>query len=348
MNNLDLIVFNYRMDENDQVFSHQLQVVNCLATKFQNVTVISAKVGSYLVPNNVQVIDIGWKEGQSFKNAFRFLLKSIPIVVKHRNGIIFSHMTERFSILITPFARVLRIKHVLWYAHAKQNPFLWAAYIGVNQIVSSTTGSFPFQGKKITYIGQGINTKDFIARKPASSIKLDNLIHIGRLDKSKNIVSIIEFADKLRHSNQKLTLTIIGKHINIEDSDYISNLQILLASNQDWVNYFPGLPRRNIPEYLSLADLFVHLFEGSLDKTLIEATLTGIPVLTVNKEYLRIFGSWSQNSTNKISLESEYSSLHGCSLDSLNLELERRLIIAREFHGFDQWCQNLSATLCKS
>jgi len=336
------------MDENDQVFSHQLQVVNCLATKFRNVTVISAKVGSYLVPNNVQVIDIGWKEGQSFKNTFRFLLKSIPILVKHRNGVIFSHMTERFSIIILPFSRILRIKHVLWYAHAKPNPFLWAAYIGVNQIVSSTTGSFPFQGKKISYIGQGVNTRDFNVRKPASSTKLDNLIHIGRLDKSKNIYGIIEFAEKLRHSNRKLTLTIIGRHINKGDSDYISDLQILLESNQEWVKYFPGLPRRIIPEHLSRADLFVHLFEGSLDKTLIEATLTGIPVITVNKEYLRIFGSWSQNSANKISLESEYSSLRNCSLESLNLELERRLIIAREFHGFDRWCQNLTATLCKS
>ncbi len=48
---------------------------------------------------------------------------------------------------------------------------------------------------------------------------------------------------------------------------------------------------------LQTYDCFIHSFQGSLDKTIVEATFLGLPVITINNEYRNIFGSW--NLTNK-------------------------------------------------
>jgi glycosyltransferase involved in cell wall biosynthesis len=348
MKKLDLIIFNYRMDENDLVFSHQLQVVNALAGNFQNVIVVTGKTGEFSVPNNVKVFSSNWQEGRNLRNALNFLHVSVPIILGNRGAVLFSHMTERFSILVLPLTKLLRIRHVLWYAHANKNPLLRIIYLGVNIVLTSTNGSFPFRGRKITCIGQGVSTKDFQPCSQSMSLKFQRLIHVGRLDKSKNILGIIDFSNKLRKSTPDLKLTIVGRHINLGDKVYVSALQALLLSNKKWIRYIPGSPRSEIPELLSQSDLFVHMFKGSLDKTLIEATLSGIPVITLNSEYINVFGTWSTSHGAELNLEDEYASLRQLDLDDLILELSRRLKIAQDFHGFDRWCEKVTDILYQS
>ena len=349
MDKSDLIILNYRMDENDQVFSHQLQLVSSLAANFRHVKVISAKTGKYSVPENVRVYSVNWQEGHHLSNIFNFLRLSIPVITRNRKAILFSHMTEQFTVLVLPLTLLLRVKHVLWYAHADRNLSLRIVYFGVSKIVTSTVGSFPFPGRKITYIGQGVSTSDFQPGDRATSLDFTKFIHIGRLDKSKNILGIINFCKALRNSSPGLRLTLVGKHIKVDDTNYMADVQRELFLNRDWIDFHPGSPRGEIPAFLQKSDLFVHLFEGSLDKALIEATLSGIPVLTINKEYVRIFGKWN-NSTNseELTLVNEYLSLKNLSLENLKLELDRRLKIAQDSHGFDMWCQKLTGILYES
>ena len=40
-------------------------------------------------------------------------------------------------------------------------------------------------------------------------------------------------------------------------------------------------------------DVFIHSFDGSLDKVLIEALAGGIPIVTTNLAFKEIFGSWA-------------------------------------------------------
>ena len=83
-------------------------------------------------------------------------------------------------------------------------------------------------------------------------------------------------------------------------------------------------------------DVFIHAFQGSLDKTLIEATLAGLPVITINNEYLNEFGTWSQRNTS-IDLDNEFSAFMSSPNDQIAKLCKTRQQIAITKHSFDQW-----------
>jgi hypothetical protein len=55
------------MDEKSQVFSHQVDLVNQLAKKYDKVSVLTASAGFHQVLSNVEVISFNWIEGKIFK-----------------------------------------------------------------------------------------------------------------------------------------------------------------------------------------------------------------------------------------------------------------------------------------
>jgi hypothetical protein len=106
-----------------------------------------------------------------------------------------------------------------------------------------------------------------------------------------------------------------------------------------------------VSNILNSHDVFVHAYEGSLDKALIEATLAGIPVITANREYIRIFGSWSS----EIDADSELSvsqmiTREWVALASMNCRDERkerlrRAHLAQKFYTEKIWLDNFFQVL---
>jgi hypothetical protein len=58
---------------------------------------------------------------------------------------------------------------------------------------------------------------------------------------------------------------------------------------EGWLNFEPTLSHEKIPEALSSSDLFIHAFQGSLDKTTVEAVLIGLPLISINSEVNKFF-----------------------------------------------------------
>jgi hypothetical protein len=94
-----------------------------------------------------------------------------------------------------------------------------------------------------------------------------------------------------------------------------------------------------IPNLLKGFNLFLHAFDGSLDKTLVEATMAGLPVATLNIEYLEIFGCWGTGV--EIGLESEISAITNMPRATLAKELVRRRKLAVESHSIENWVKQL-------
>ena len=84
---------------------------------------------------------------------------------------------------------------------------------------------------------------------------------------------------------------------------------------------------------------------GSLDKTLIEATLSGLPVVTTNPEYLENFGSWIGSDGS--SLKEEFLALLTYTRDELANELKRRRDIAANHHSLENWAKQVNQLLNK-
>jgi glycosyltransferase involved in cell wall biosynthesis len=214
----------------------------------------------------------------------------------------------------------------------------------VTGIVTSTTGSCPLTGKDVHTIGQSIDNEKFLPVK-FDSLNFDNLIHIGRFDKSKNIDYLIATAEGLRTSFPSLKLTIVGSPANDESQSWADELieESKVRVSDGWLHFKGSIPREQFPIEASKNGCFFHGYLGSLDKTLIESTMMCIPVVTTNLEYINIFGSWSN--MEHPNLEDEYRALRKQSQDKIEQELRRRLEIALNRHSLGNWIEQLSKIL---
>ena len=343
MNSTNLLVINYAMDEKHQVFSHQIDLVNKLASHFDSVTVLTGHVGVCRVSDNVQVINFKWVAGKRVLSLLRFLSIFLKTVIKNRYSVLFSHMTSTHSAFISPITKLIRLKHYLWYAHTSDGVFLRVSKLLSNGIITSTSGSCPLKGKKIHLIGQSIDKNKF-EKQQQVHYPVKNFIHTGRLDPSKNIDQIIEGVDSLRKCYPELTLEIVGSPSSDLYKQYSQDLISKFSSHpyNSWLKFTPYIPREDLPKFLRGKDGFIHSFKGSLDKTLVEATFSGLPVITINREYLTIFGSWeSSHNYDDLTLESEALVLFKKSEDEINREIDRRYALAESQHEVTGWVDRL-------
>jgi hypothetical protein len=340
-----LLVINYSMNENDPLLSHQIEAVRSLSRTFSQVMVITSNLGPALLPSNVTVKDLKWSQRSVAGNTFNFFRVILPLIIR-RDVVIFSHMTDVQAALIAPVAKILGVKHYQWYAHATFSRYLKWSRVWVNGVITSTSGSCPIAGKKVFPIGQAIipESFEFIARQQN---KLTKALHVGRFDPSKNIHLIAETCIMISKNETPITFTQIGnpttdlarryaKSFELEYADLIENQVIMVK---------PSILRTEIASYMAANDFFIHAYVGSLDKTLIEATLSGLPVITLNPEYQSQFGTWS-GLTNP-NLYSEYMALKNLDTAELNIELERRRLVCEREHSLENWTGKLTTILSK-
>lgn len=327
---------NYSMDRNDYLLSHQQEAVLELAKHFSQVEVITARAGESILPSNVIVHNVGWNSAHSIRSLTRFIAIFSKTLFVFRPNVIFSHMTDMQSAIVSPFVRLLKIRHVLWYAHKSQSKYLFFANLFVNEIVTSTPGSCPISSMKVSTIGQAINPKFFYPQSKHSG-KLEKFLHIGRLDPAKRADYIINSVEIMRKTNPKISLSLYGS-VGNKNSELWADQIHLMATSEDkssWLSILPGIRRAEVPALVSSHDLFIHAYLGSLDKTLVEATFIKIPVITENPEYLSIFGSWS--GIESPSILQEYDYIKSLNPEQISIILEERYQLAYNHHSINNW-----------
>ena len=339
----NLLVLNYVMDRTHPALSHQVDVVEGLAQHFETVTVLTGSNSYSPGYPNIKVISSDWTQGKNLHNVLKFYFRFFLVIRRKRYSSVFSHMTLVQSSLIAPILRILNIKHFVWYAHAKKTLFLSWTYFWSNAIITSTRGSCPLQGKKIIYLGQSVDPVQFTQRNNLG-FPLTKCVHVGRMDQSKNLGEIISTVDELRVKFPVLTLTLVGNPSTPDSIEYLTDLQDSWkkAMNSGWLTFEHALPRAQLPEKLHENDIFIHAFSGSLDKSLVEATLTGMPVVTINREYINEFGSWKNGG---YSLKSELTTLLEKSEDEVKREVNTRVLHGVKNHSFTTWILRLTSIL---
>ena len=340
-----LIVLNYAMDSRDPIFSHQVEVVRKLAPYFSKVEVVT---NSYSedepLPQNVQVHVVGWHYRRKVRNVLRFIKtfrdaqKGLPFPV------IFSHMTEVQSAIIAPYARFKGIPHYLWYAHTSKSTYLRLCHFFTSAIITSTPGSCPIRSNKVIPIGQGIDEAQFpnLFRRDKKERESLTSITVGRVDPSKKVDELLRFVCEGVFRNYFESFFVIGtasKGNEAYEATLHKKYQTEVYSSK--VRFVGAVTRNEISNYLRKSDLFLHAFNGSLDKSLVEATLSGIPVITTNAEYHKEFGTWTSHPNKDLSLEEELSSF----LKKRDWEVAEILNSRRQIglvkHSLSQWIESL-------
>ena len=347
---MNLIIVNYSMSSNSLVFSHQRDTAIALSRHFETVTVFTSEVSSEALPENLNVKLIKWRPNSPILNLFAVLTTLVPHLSSNRNAIVFTHMADVHAALISPFTCLLGMRHVLWYAHATNSLFLNFASFFVNKIVSSTSGScnLGINTFKVQLINQGINQNDFPFQIP-KLLKMNKLFYYGRLDQSKNIHLFPSLIEMLTSKKSNFTIDIFGQPTSKQPEKYIVDLKLhpIVCNANSKVKFHGPIERKQIPWAVSNFGVFVNLFSGSLDKTLIEATFMGKSVVTWNQEYCRAFGTWSGMPVAETLefIAHEIYAIESLSASSLSAELQRRLNIGIKLHSFDGWVVRLVSVL---
>ena len=291
-----MLVLNYVMDEENQLLSHQAEIVNLIAREFNHISVLTGRIGKVDIPSNVTLKSYSWVRGKKICNILN-LIKSFMLIKKSNDiSVIFSHMTLMQSLIILPLTKYLRIKHYLWYAHKSKNMYLQLSYRFFDGLITSTRDSCPVKNGKVYPIGQTINAEKFMP-KNLIDYPIQKLVHIGRFDPIKNISEIIRVVEKSRVHFPDLTLDIIGSASSINSVKYEQEVksQFLHSTTQGWLKFFPGVPREEIPYLLEKSHAFIHSCNAALDKVILESNLSNVPVITSNEEFIKSFGAWTES-----------------------------------------------------
>ena len=343
---MKLILVNYSMDSKSLVFSHQLDTAIALSQNFESVHVFTTELPATPLPTNIKVFYLPWRTGSPLINTVTVFKKLYPFLVRNRKAIVFAHMTDLHSALISPLTWALKTRHVLWYAHAVTSRYLFFSSFFVSAIVSSTPGSCNLRvnREKIKFINQGISKDDFPFFQ-RSFVELKRILYYGRLDKSKNINFFCDLMDFFKSSGQPFTLDVFGKPSNLDSEQFMQKVTAALKAKslQNIVSFFGQIERQKISLVTQNYDIFLNLFSGSLDKTLIEATFMGLPVVTWNEEYCSQFGTWSKLpvDTSLEFITAEIQSLKSLSVIELRSEIDSRRTEALNKHSFDGWIKRL-------
>lgn len=341
-----LLVFNYAMDPADSVFSHQFDVVNELSKDFQNLTVITSKIGRNIPSVKYKIINGNWNDARSILSLIHFIFLFLKEILLRKPDIIFSHMTEVQSAVTSPFTKIFGIKHYLWYAHTSKSIYLRFSSLFVDGILTSTYGSCPIQKSNTFIIGQSIKPQQFQFHNHTFQKNKINFIHVGRMDPSKEIEKIIDLVTNYNLNIAEASLTLVGKPTKRSlDANYPQKILSKIESSEFKINTLGNVERDKLSELFQNHDVFIHLFQGSLDKTLVEATFSGLPVVTVNKEYLRCFGTWGSLTVSQGDILTQMRECLKLSSNALEKELKRRRDIALQMHSFDKWMKNLTHIL---
>jgi len=338
------------MSSESLVFSHQRETVLALSKYFTHLDVYSAESSQETVPANVRVFSLPWKIKSPIRNSITILKTLFPILIKNRNCVVFTHMVDVHAAIVSPLTWILRIPHFFWYAHANNSRYLFWSSFFVSKIVSSTKGScnLKVNKRKIVYINQGIDPKLFPFSLPTKSLSR-KLLYYGRLDQSKNIHLFPKLMKMLETKTTSYGIDTYGDSTTLESKNYISNIKLDLKviPSRSHITFNGPINRATISQVASNYGTFLNLFSGSLDKTLIEATFLGLPVVTWNREYCFQFGTWSKDpvfeSLEFIQRELEFIS--AMPLADLKMELLQRLRFAQNHHSFSGWIDRLVSVI---
>lgn len=292
---MKLLIVTQIVDINDDVLGFMHGWIEEFSKKCEKVIVVCLKKGKDKLPNNVMVLSLEKENGRS---KIKYLLNFYKYIWRERKNYdaVFVHMNQEYVLLGAPIWKLLGKKIGLWYAHGYVPFSLKITEKLTNIIFTSTVSGCRVKSNKIKVVGQGIDVNKFKIQN--SKLKTDDIfriITVGRISPSKDYETLILAAEILKNSGLMFNIEIIGGPAVETDKVYFEQLkkQVNDKNLNNTVKFIGPVANKDINQCLQSADLFVNMGQtGSLDKAVLEAMASGLPVLTCNEALLEVFGSY--------------------------------------------------------
>ncbi|OGH78385.1 MAG: hypothetical protein A2469_00250 [Candidatus Magasanikbacteria bacterium RIFOXYC2_FULL_40_16] len=322
----NILIITQTVDEQDSNLGFFCGWITEFSKQLEHVYVIANKVGNYNLPDNVTVLSLGKEKGAGrIKKMFTFwkyLIKYIP-----KSRAVFVHMCPEYLIFGAWKARFFGKKVGLWYLHKSLTWKLKLAVFLSNKVFTAHSDGLPIKSSKVLVTGHGIdmsvfekiqnksrtfqqsikpNWKDF-SSTPSSPQqaegylgkvrdKLENgeldLLTVGRVSDSKNLLILAKSVMILQQKmQQRVRLEIVGEPYLKEDEKYLEDLKKYIKDNnaEDLIKFIGKVSHDKVADYHSRADLFLNAGKtGGVDKAVLEAMASGVPVITSNSAFKNI------------------------------------------------------------
>ena len=202
-----------------------------------------------------------------------------------KKSIIFIHMGGPYGINLFLFKLFFNTKVYQWWAH----PVISAStkigfYLTIDKLFTCSESSFPINSKKKLVIGHGVNINRFSLRK---NLKPSNksLVTASRLTSRKNIHKMINLVQYINENNSsKINLDIYGSPLSYKDKLYEEYLIKLINKGnlENNIRIFQAVSHFELKNCYEKYNIYLNFSETALDKSVLEAMSTGIPILSCN------------------------------------------------------------------
>ena len=294
---MKLLIVTQKIDRDDSDLGFFWCWVLHFAQSFEKVTVICLERGKSpageISSEKVEILSLGKEDGVSRAEYVRRFWKYIR---ERRSDYdcVLVHMNPEYVLLGGLFWRWWGKKVILWYTHGTVTMKLRIAVLLSSVTLTATKKSCRVSSKKVRVVGHGIDTEYFKewTRVPDKTMKL---ITVGRVSPVKDFETIIHALGRVKEAGFQFVFTVVGGPVTVSDNLYLEKVKLLasqtkLTLGKDIVFSGPVF-HRDVLEHLYTADLFLHASRtGSLDKVVLEAMATALPVLSSSEASKEVFG----------------------------------------------------------
>lgn len=291
---MNILVFNLKLDADDGVLGFTTDWVNALAKRCDQLVVITMYLGTLRVAPNVTVFSVGLERSYSrARRLVTFYALLSKVLRTYRFDACFAHMNHAFALLGAPLLKAHGVPILLWYAHKSVTPTLRMTEKVVDAVVTSSASGFQLPSRKLTIVGQGIDTDRFSpAAQPPIGSKPLRLLSLGRISRVKRLEIILEALANLKAADApRFECAVVGNPLNADGHKYLGELQrqAIALRLDGQVHFVPGVPFHQAQNFFRDADIFLNPGDtDSVDKTCLEAMSCGIPIITSNIAFKEI------------------------------------------------------------
>lgn len=297
---MKLLILTQKVDEQDPVLGFFHRWIIEFSQQVESLMVICLYEGKHTLPENVKVYSLGKEHDRS---RLMFLIRFYKYIFSFRNQYdsVFVHMNPIYVLLGGLPWRLWEKRVSLWYVHRQKNITLWCAEKFVHHVLTSVPESFTIKSKKVSYLGHGIDTKQFECANRANSLSQPlNLIAVGRITPIKYLDVIIASIALLKEKGIPAFSYFIGAATVPNDEIYLKRVVDLARSKgltaDDYSLTGHSVSHVEMPTHYCSADININAAPtGGLDKAVLEGMASGAVPLVSNEAFRPFFGKYADD-----------------------------------------------------
>lgn len=268
-------VYVQAVDLDDPLMGFFVSWLHVAAQKFSKIHVFALRVGRHDLPHHVMVHALQNPHRPTSLRTLYTLIKS-SLQTMREYPWIFVRGDAQYVLIMGVLWRLFGKKIVFWYAHYKVTWMTRLAGLISHAIVTSVPDACRLPGYDVRPIGQAIVPEPIISASCKRRIVSgQRWLMLGRVSEAKRVRDVV--CDFMNAGLSDVSLDIIGPDSN---TAYSADVEALIPAGAQIRWKKTHIRYMDIPRLLASYDALVNATPGSLDKVIIEACISGMPVIT--------------------------------------------------------------------